>query len=174
MEKTYSEIIGTPVVVEGAGRVTRITDVLLNPKDGRVVAFFTGKMKVISPMDIIFFGKAITIGHYEDIIDAEDLLKIKEIISNDIRLLKSKVETKKGYYLGKLYDYYIDTSAYALTKIIVYKSFFGILKSADRLIPARDIVEIKKDLVIVQNRHAKKPVGVKEEKKVQKLYPDVA
>jgi uncharacterized protein YrrD len=174
MEKAYSEIVGMPVIVEGAGKVTRVTDVLTDPDDGKVCAFFTGKMKAVTPMDIIFFGKAITIGSFEDIIDADDLVKVTNILKNENRILQSRVETKKGDYLGKLYDYFIDVKAFGLTKIVVHKSFLGLFKSPDRLISARDIIEIKKDLVIVKNKHAKKPVPAENEEKVKELYPDMA
>lgn len=174
MEKAYSEIVGMPVTVDGSGKAGRVTDVLVDPLDGRVAAFFTGRMKIISPMDIIFFGRAITIGNYDDVIDVDDLVKVQDIIKRDVRLLKSDVQTQKGDYLGKIYNYYIDVGAYGLTKIVVYKSFFGILKSPERIIPARDIVKIEKNLVTVKNKHAKQPVAAEEDSNVKELYPDIA
>ena len=174
MEKAYSEIIGRPVIIEGAGKITRISDILVDTKDGRVAAFFVsmGKMKIIAPIDIIFFGQGIVIGHSEDIIDAEDLVKVKEVIETDIRLLKSRVETKKGDHLGSLQDYYIDTKAFGLTKIVVHKSFLGLFKSPDLLIPSHDIIEIKKGLIVVKNKYAAKLAEKKDQ--VAKLYPDMA
>ncbi|MBU1446460.1 PRC-barrel domain-containing protein, partial [Patescibacteria group bacterium] len=157
MEKPYSKIIGLPIIIEGAGKVGRITDILINTKNGKVEAFFTntGKMKIIIPMDILYFGIGLIIGDFDDIIDAEDIINIQEILKSDIGILKSKVETVKGEYLGHVQDYYINTQAYGMTKIVVHKSFFGLLKTPDLLISARDIVEIKKNLIIVKNKWAK-------------------
>lgn len=174
MEKTYSQIIGSPVVVEGLGKVARITDILIDHNNGKVCCFFVdqGKMKIITPMDILFFGQTITIHEREDIIDAEDVIKVQDILENDVRIHKSRVETKKGEYLGIVQDYYINTKAFGLTKIIVFKSFLGLFKSQDRIISARDIVEIKKGLIIVKNKCAK--AYEEEEERVRKLSPDMA
>lgn len=174
MEKSYSYIVGMPVVAEGIGKIARVTDVIIDHRDGKVAAFFvnSGKMKIITPMDILFFGQTITIGDHEDIIDAHDIIKVDEIIKGDIRVLKNRVETQKGEYLGHVQDYYIDVKGFGLTKILVYKSFLGLFKGTERLISARDIIEIKKGLIVVKNKCAK--IFIEEEEKVTKLYPDVA
>jgi uncharacterized protein YrrD len=123
-------------------------------------------------MDIIFFGQAITIGDHEDIIDAREVIKVDDIIKGDIRILKNRVETQKGDYLGNVQDYYVDVKSFGLTKILVYKSFFGLFRGMERLIPARDIVEIKKGLIVVKNKWGKS--YIEDEDRVAKLYPDVA
>ena len=170
MEKTYSQIVGLPVVVEGLGKVARITDMLIDSDTGKIACFFVnrGKMKIILPSDIIFFGQAAIIGDLDDIIDAEDIIRVTEIIRKDIGFLKSKVQTQKGEYLGQVHDYIVDISFFTLTKIIVYKSFLGLLKTPNLLIPSRDIVKIKKNLIIVKNKCAR------EKEKMPNLYPDLA
>ena len=174
MEKSYNQIVGAPVIVEGLGKIARITDILIDHNDGKVCCFFVdkGKMKMITPMDILFFGQAITIHDGEDIIDAEDVIKVQNCLESNIRIHKSRVETKKGEYLGNVQNFLINTKAFGLTKIIVYKSFLGLFKSQDRIISARDIIEIKKGLIIVKNKCAK--VFDEEEERVAKLYPDMA
>lgn len=174
MDKPYSKIIGLPIIVEGSGKIGRITDILINPENGKVAAFFTntGKMKIVIPMDVLYFGIGLIVGGFDDIIDAQDIIKVKEILEKDIGLLKSKVKTKKGEELGHVQDYYINTQGYEMTKIVVHKSFFGLLKTPDLLISARDIVEIKKGLVIVKNKWAKKFIHEKD--KNAQLYPDLA
>jgi uncharacterized protein YrrD len=100
------------------------------------------------------------------------LIKAQEVIKRDISLLKSRVETKKGEYIGNIYDYYIEAVSFGLTKIVVYKSVFGFFKTPSRFIPAQDIIEIKKDLVIVKNKYSMKHAEVEEGYK--KLTPDPA
>lgn len=174
MEKSYNQIIGLPVVVDGVGRIARITDILIDHKDGKVCCFFVdkGKMKIIMPMDILFFGQMVMVHDPEDVIDAEDVIKVQKCVESDIRIHKSRVETKKGEYIGNVQNFLIDVKGFGLTKIIVYKSFLGLFKSQDRTISARDIIEIKKDLIIVKNKCAK--VYDEEEERVRKLSPDMA
>jgi len=176
MEKPYSEIVGLPLLVDGMGKAGRITDVLIDTTDGRVASFFvsTGKMQIISPMDIVFFGQAVVISDFEDIIDPDELIKAKKVIEADIGILKSRVVTKKGAYLGRLFDYFIDTSFYGLTKIVVYKSYFGLFRTPERIIPAKDIIEIKKGLIVVKNEWATKFAEQKDEEPLKGFYPDLA
>jgi sporulation protein YlmC with PRC-barrel domain len=173
MEKTYSQIIGTPIVVEDLGRVGRITDIAIDTETGKVACFFvnTGNMQVITPNDIIFFDQAIVIGDREDIVDAEDIIRVNNVLERDISILKSRVETQKGEFLGNVYDFVIDVDFAVLTKIVVYKSFFALFKSKDLLISAGDIIKIEKGLVTVKNKYAKKPITAKDIKKYPNLYP---
>lgn len=176
MEKAYSKIIGIPVVVEGLGKIARVTDILIDSKNGKITCFFVnaGKMKIILPSDIIFFGQAIIIGDGEDIIDAEDIVRVTEVLNKDIRLLKSKVETQKGEYLGHIHDLLLDIKFFGLKKILVYKSFFGLFKTQDLVISARDIVKIEKGLVTVKNKCAKQMYRESEKDKIASYYPDLA
>lgn len=175
MKKAYSEIVGLPVSVEGVGKITRVTDILIDTNNGRVMAFFvsSGKMNIVVPVDILYFGNGLFIHSLEDIIDANDIIKVREVIQNGIKILRSRVETKKGEYIGNVFDYLIDTNLYSLSKIAVHKSFLGIFKTPDRLIPMQDIIEIKKGLIIVQDKYALK-FADEEAKRYPNLYPDIA
>lgn len=173
MEKAYSQITGIPIVVEGLGRVARITDILIDTENGKIACFFVnaGKMKIITPGDIIFFGQAIVIGDTEDIVDAEDIIRVNEILKKDIGFMKSRVETQKGEFLGHVHDLVVDLKFFGLTKIIVYKSFFGLFKSSDLLISARDIVKIEKGLITVKNKCAKEGYMEESTEKYPSFYP---
>jgi len=157
MKKTYSQIIGTSVAIEELGRVARVTDLLIDTQTGKIACFFvnTGKMQIITPNNILFFGQAIIIGDMDDIIDAHDIVRVNEVIKKDIRLLKSKVQTQKGEILGTVHNFIVDVKFFGLTTIIVYKSFFGLFKTSNLLISARDIVKIEKGLITVKNKCAK-------------------
>lgn len=176
MEKAYSQIIGIPVVVEGLGKIARVSDIIIDTENGKIACFFVnaGKMKIITPSDILFFGQAIIIGDPEDVIDAEDIVRVNEVINRDIRILKSKVQTQKGEVLGHIHNFIIDLKFFGLTKIVVYKSFFGLFKTQDLLISARDIVKIEKGLVTVKNKCAKQMYKESEMEKYPGLSPDLA
>jgi len=176
MEKSYSQIIGIPVVVEGLGRIARVTDMIIDTETGKIACFFVnaGKMKIILPSDILFFGQTIIVGDTEDIIDAEDIVRVSDVIKRDIRLLNSKVQTKKGEVLGHIHNLIVDIKFFGLTKIVVYKSFFGLFKTRDLIISARDIVKIEKGLVTVKNKCAKQLYRENEKNKVPGFYPDLA
>lgn len=176
MEKTYSQIIGTPITVEGLGKIARVTDIIIDTETGKVACFFvnTGKMKIITPGDILFFGQAIIIGDHEDIIDVEDIVRVNDVLKRDIRLLKSKVQTQKGEVLGHVHNFIIDLKFFGLTKIVVYKSFFGLFKTQNLLISARDIVKIERELITVKNKCATQLYREKEERKYPSFSPDLA
>lgn len=157
MEKTYNQIIGTPVVVESLGKIARVSDMLIDTDNGKIACFFVnkGKMKIILPSDILFFGQAIILADVDDIIDAEDIVRVTRVLKKDIRLLKSHVVTENGESLGTVHNYYVNVKFFGLMKLVVYKSFLGLFKTQDLLISARDIIKIEPKKITVKDKCAK-------------------
>ncbi|PIQ79020.1 hypothetical protein COV81_03600 [Candidatus Peregrinibacteria bacterium CG11_big_fil_rev_8_21_14_0_20_41_10] len=71
-------------------------------------------------------------------------------------IIKKKVYTKEGHYLGRITDYQIDTDQLLLTQITVRSPwrFFSFAKNRDRLISKSQIYEITNEKVVVNNEEA--------------------
>ncbi|MFC1749441.1 PRC-barrel domain-containing protein, partial [Pseudomonadota bacterium] len=93
-----------------------------------------------------------------DVIESSEIQKVEKILELQIPVIKNKVFTKKGEYLGKALDYSMDPKMFVLTSIVVAKSFLGILQWDRRIIGYKDIIEIKKDAIIVANNFGMAPV----------------
>ena len=168
MEKYYRQTIGINVETHTGIVLTRIRDVIMNVEKGKVVGFLvtSGPQKAISPMDIIKWSRSIIIHDTNDIIDVDDVIHIQNALEKNIKIYQKKVMTKDEEYVGKVIDFGIDNRFFELTCLVVAKTFLGIFFWDKRLISSKDIIEIKKDKIVVKN--LVKPV------KMKKLQVDLA
>jgi uncharacterized protein YrrD len=154
MEKLYSNIVGMPIFEDGhIHPITSVKDVVMDTERGKIIAVIvdTNKRKVIAPMDIISMGDVLKIHHEAAIIDEDDIIRIKEIREQKTFLFKNTVETREGHYLGKVYDFAVDMSTLHLQKIFVAKGILGIFRYSSKIIPAKKILEILPNKIIVEN-----------------------
>jgi uncharacterized protein YrrD len=168
MERYFLQTVGTPVISEHGQLCGRIYDIIIDPETGSVAAFSLSmkNRKVLAPIDVITWGRQIIIGHSEDIIDANEIHKVAKILEKEIPVLRNKVYTKKGEYIGKVIDYSMDPQLFALTSIVTARDILGILQWDKRIINYKDIIEIRKDAIIVKNN-----VNVVMEKKLEMATP---
>ena len=168
MEKYLSQIIGTPVVSENGQILNRVLDLCVNTDNGKVVGFLMAPsgQTVIAPIDVIEWNDTLLIHDRDDIIPSAEIHQIATVRERNIRILGNKVVTKDGVYLGKVSNYAVHTKFLTLTKIISTKSILGLIRYGRLIIGSKDILEIKKDCVVVKN--LVEPLVVK------KLKPDMA
>lgn len=165
MEKLFSQIVGTHVTPESEPiPIAKIYNVILDPDTGKVVALSVHPFLkyVITPMDIHAWYKYIVIEDEESIAEANDIMRVKEVLKKDIPIYKNRVETKNGEYLGKVVDFMIDTKFMQLTKIYVAKTFLGLVQMDQRIISADNILRVEKDKIVVKNATVKEPATVKD------------
>ncbi len=154
MEKYYKQILGTPIQQDDIPRpISSVKDLILDPESGKLVAIVVdiNNDQVISASDILKWGAMVKVPISDVIVDAEEILRIEEIRRNELKIIRNKVFTEKGDFLGKVVDYSIETSSLILNKIYVQKTFLGLISFKSRLIPANKIVEIRKNKIIVKN-----------------------
>lgn len=168
MEKFYTKIIGTPVYIDGPRPLTTIKDVIVDPEQGKLLAFVVNQSKnlIITPMDILSWGEVIHIHSSDVIIDGKEVLKIEEVQKTNIHIFHSRVETKSGKYLGKVYDLSIDSTTFMLQKLFVAKGLLGLFRYDSRIIVAKNILEILPNKIVVKE-------DLKKIKEVEK-QPEIA
>ena len=152
MEKFYTKILGTFVFCEGPRPLTSVRDVLIDPATGKICAFEVnaGKNDVIVPIDVLKWDKFISINDADSIIDAEDVMAVNKVLEENIRVFKNKVFTKKDEYLGRVFDFTVDSVDFRLKSIYVSEGFLGLLRYRKRVISSKDIVEILADKIVVK------------------------
>jgi sporulation protein YlmC with PRC-barrel domain len=153
MEKFFSEILGTPIVSEAENAaIGRVWNMVLHPDNGQVVALslnFEPK-EIIVPLDIRGWYNEIIVSSSDVIIDRHEVLRVQQVLDMGRFFLGARVETSSGVSLGRVLDYAIDIEQLLLTKILVGKSFLGLFRYQQRLFSFQDIVEVKKDVIIVR------------------------
>jgi sporulation protein YlmC with PRC-barrel domain len=153
MQKLFSHLLGTEIINSQNGkRIARLNDLIIDPENGKILAIVINPNKnlIISVLDIVKWGKSININDPHSIIDGFEILKVKKIEEDEIKVLNSTVKTEDGKTIGNVQDYYIETDIGNLSKIITSKKFLFI-NFDERIIDIKDIVEIKKDLIIIKD-----------------------
>lgn len=157
MERFYSKILGTAVICDdGLRPLTSIKDVVIDPENGKVIAFvvnLNGKL-VISPIDIESWHDLIKVHSEEVIISSDEILRVQEVMKRGIHIYGSKVMTKNGDYLGKVKDFSIDSNGLGLLKIYAAKDILGLIKYDSRIISYKNILEILPHKIIVKENLA--------------------
>ena len=82
-------------------------------------------------------------------------IKAKEIINN-------KVIDKSGYYLGRVIDFDIDVSKQIIVRYYVQGNLLGFFKEP-LIINSNQVIEIKKDKIIVEDAVIQKKIIKKKE-----------
>ncbi|MBU1992240.1 hypothetical protein KKG51_00865 [Patescibacteria group bacterium] len=150
-----------PILIEDSARpVGRVHDLIVDPENGNLIAFTANSRgnKVIAPRDVLKFGRHLLIRDHEDICDTGDILRVSEVQERAVPIMKNKVEAEKGEYLGRVFDYVVDTKAQKLIKLYVAKSLLGLLRVDVRIISAKYIVEITPNVILIKDSLAKIPI----------------
>jgi len=153
MEKFYSNIVGTPVMEDDVFRaITTIKDVILDPESGKVVAFSVDLSRnlVVAPVDILSFDEFLKIHNHESIAEGNDILRVAAVQKKGIRIIHNRVESKNGEYIGIVVDFSIDPKTFTLKRILTAKSILGLIRYDQRIILAKNIIEILPNKIIVK------------------------
>lgn len=173
MERYYTQTIGSDVLTENGVRVGRVLEVVIDPATGKIVGFLLtpNGRKAISPSDVIFWGDQLVVSDFDDILDTEDLIKVNQVLRQNIRIQKNKVFNQKNEFLGRVLDFSLNTSMFVLTKLFIAKTFWGFYPYEEKTVPHKYILEIKPDKIIVKIPAGTVPV---KEKEKAKLRVDIA
>lgn len=139
-----------------------IDGMVLHPDSGRVEGFFVkvrgflrSSILFLSSVDIARFGLRVTVRSREALAPPEEFLRIKSLLEDDRTILDQSIRTDDGTELGRCADVQFDTTTLQLTWIFPKKFLrWGIP------IASKDILEVKKDAVIVRGTD----VAVEEER----------
>lgn len=154
MQKLYSEIIGLPVFDEYSQRpVSLVQDVIIDPENGKVLAYVVKGKHLIVPMDILRMHNGIYIHDKDHILPFEEVLRAAEVARRYIGIIGACVITERGkVILGRAVDYEIDTTHMVLTKLHVAKLFL-FFRYQEKIISYAHIVRIEHNTIIVKDSH---------------------
>lgn len=174
MEKLFSRILGTPVLQDGLRPITSVKDVVVDPENGKVIAFVVNinQNKIITPIDVVEWkGDFLKVHPGEVIIDGHEVLRVERVQKAGIRIERNRVVSKDGMFLGRVYDFSVDTNAMALKNLYVAKDILGLLRYEKKIIEWKEILEITAKKIVVKSGMQKIEV---EEKMPEFRTPEVA
>jgi len=143
--------------------IYNVQDLIFDPVNGAVIAFEVGGGLVVTPMDVLSMKQGILIKGREDVVGIDDVLRVRRVVDERMGIMGKKVVTSGGKTLGKVVDLTIDDKGLILNKLYTAKVFLGVLQRDSRVIPAKNIVEVRADCVIVKDDSGEIMVGEVEE-----------
>lgn len=149
--KSLSELVGLPVEdIHEQKILGYIRDAVVDPENGKIVAFRIGKNRVVASVDIVGIQDGFFVQNINAIAAPQEILRLVTIEKIGIQFLAAAVYTEKGTLLGRVHDLLFNLDTFTLDKLDVAKGFLW-WKREERLIPWNAIVRVEKGKIIVRD-----------------------
>lgn len=160
-----TSLIRQPVYcVETNSAIARVSDVIVNPENGQIIAFLVdgflfSPIKVLSTRDIIGIRKNLIIVQKEDyLVDPKEIIEVSKIMQKNIKVLGNWVKTNKGEWIGRVEDLLVEIESFNILKYYIRGTafsfqggpIFGTYKP-NRIIFSKDIISITSQAIIVKD-----------------------
>jgi len=176
MQKSFREILGLPIREKlSRGLIGRVENLIIDPTNGEIVAFFTRKDKklLLPTVDISkISGDIVWVENPEALATPDEIIRITEVIKMNTPIFGNRVFTVSRQFLGEVVNFRFETNGWVLTKFDVAKKILGI-PTAQKLINSSQIVRIKQNEITVRDAVVKVREKKVSEKKVTNLAPAV-
>lgn len=156
-------LIGTPVMSLQVGvKIAETVEPVIDPRNLVVAAYevdgplLESHPKFIRIADIRELSDiGIIIDSSDELVDLDDVIKIKEIHDIGFTLIGMKVIDERGKRLGKVEDYTIDTDSFVIQQLSVRGGFINSLSSTGHMIHRGQITEISDTAITVKSTDTK-------------------
>lgn len=105
----------------------------------------------------------------DELVGADDVIKLKDILMLDFRLISMHVIDVRGKKLGKVEDYTIDTDSFMIQQLSVRGGIISSLSSTGHMIHRSQIVEISDTTITVKSTE-KKLTSLETEGDIHRTY----
>lgn len=166
MHLRFSTCRGMRVVDSRTGEgIGIVSSPLINPDTGHVAGVFVDssgllrdRVLFITSHDVGSIGQVLRVrGGMETLSSAEDIVRLRPLLTGKRRILGQKVRTEEGRALGRCRDIQFDTMTF-LVEWLFPRRFLR----WGSPIPVSDIVEVKEEAIVVRDPLRLQPVGVAE------------
>lgn len=150
--KKSSQIIGLPIINISQGQeIGKVKSLVINPEKGSIDFITIEHEDWQVSVKAIPFRKIIGIGEYALTIEAEnaviDLNEIpiaNELVNKKIKIIDTKVMTRKGELLGEVAEYYADKENGQIIAMSV------IIDEKEAILPQEYVLTFGKDITVVR------------------------
>lgn len=158
-----SQLINCPILsLHVGGEIARVVEVIVDPDNLRVIAFRAEGRMVSDEEDILpiasvreFSRLGMVIDSVDELVGADDIIRIKEILQLNFALPGLKVVTRKNSKLGKVSDYTVEIGGWYIQQIIVQRPVMKALFDPELRIARTQVVEVDDYKIIVKDEHEK-------------------
>lgn len=161
-----SKLIGLKVAsVQAAHQIGEVNGYVLNPRNLSIPALYVHSYharanRILHTSDIRSLGnQGVLIDHDEQLMEQDDLVRLKEIIAIDFELIGKLVVTEDDYKLGKVASFVFDSHSWMIMKLHVKPSIVKNMGVSELIIHRQQIIKVSDSNVIVKSTAAKGKTG---------------
>jgi len=177
MFKIYSRIHKLPIFsVNTEGKVAEFSDFLVDPDNGKIMAVFVkikdflkSDTKLVLSQDILEWSNALYIQDPANIVDYEEIVRLKKLVEDHFSLIDLKVVTKSGDRIGVIEDYILETNTSQIVRFYISEHKF--FSNRRFIIGIDQVHEITKDALVVKDAFEKVSVTEGEEMLLKSTFP---
>lgn len=157
-------VLDRPVLSIRSGDVVATTTTpIINPDNLQIEGFncnsSTGRLVLLCQDIREIASEGLIIDDFERLVEASELVRLKETIELDYRVIGKTVETIDRQKLGKVNDYAIETNSMYIQKIYVGQSMLKSIAGNNLSIDRSQIHETTPKKIIVSELNPKDPLG---------------
>ena len=166
----FSKLDNLPVFeLETQTRVGQFADFFIDEDEYKVEAAIVSagglikKQKFVSAKEISELSKeALIIDQTDSLVEPKEMVRFQKKLKKRAKIIGEKVYTKKGEYLGNVYDYVLENTTLSIVRIYLRKMFdqriihsSAIVKVEQHKITVKDNFEMVKPEPLPSGAHAK-------------------
>ncbi len=156
-----SHLLGFPILsLHVGGEVARVIESIIDPDNLKVIAFrvegaLVGRDGVgdILPVDGIreVSSLGFIIDSIDELVDGEEVVRIKKVLDLNFSLTGLKVVTKKHEKLGKVSEFVVIAEDWQIYQLIVQRPLMKSFLDPELIIPRSRILEVNDYEVIIKS-----------------------
>ncbi len=151
-------LLSLPIVgIQTGARLGNISSAIIDPRQLRVVAFYCegplikSNSAILHSEDIREVSQlGLIIDSADDIMMADDLVRLKEILDFRFQLEGKLVVEENGRKIGKVVSYSVEVSTFYIIKLHVRPGILAALGTSEKIIDRSQITEITPQSIIVK------------------------
>ncbi len=157
------KLSGTPILsIQAGGMVARTGEAIIDPDDLKIVGFkITGPLAK-SENNILdiksvreFSNYGMVIDSEDELVNGEDVIKIRKVLDLGFNLVGLKVESRRGSKLGKIIGFNCTDDDFSIMQLVVQRPTIKSFFDSELLIPRSEVVEVNDYKVIVRDEEKK-------------------
>lgn len=173
--KKSSEIVSLPVIsIVDGNEVGTVKSLIVNPGQ-KSIDFLTLQhedwqinAKAIPFKKVIGIGEfAVTVESAGDIIDLTHIPVTSELVTKQIKIIGTKVMTRKGQLLGEVIEFNVDEETGQIASVVVH------MQGEDKALPSQYVITLGKELMVVhEDVMSKLSDAIEGDKEANDLYSE--
>ena len=157
MLRLSKQVCNVPILsLRTGGKIATAIEPIINPNNLKIEGWycednFSKKHVVLLAQDVRdFVPQGLAVNDHDVLSDPEELVRLREILELEFKLIGKQVVSNHKRRLGKVGDYSLDPDAMTVQKIYVTRPIYRSLTDGQLTIDRSQIIEINDKRIVVR------------------------